>query len=47
MNLLENYDKIKNLQEQQEKSKNEIGIRKEINSILNDILEGKKETSFF
>lgn len=47
MNLLENYEKAKNLQEEQEKTKNEIETRKEINNILNDILEGKKETSFY
>jgi hypothetical protein len=47
MNLLENYEKVKNLQEQQEKIENEIEIRKDINNILNDILEGKKETSFW
>lgn len=47
MNLLENYEKVKNLQGQKEKIENEIEIRKEINNILNDILEGKKETSFY
>lgn len=47
MNLLENYEKLKNLQEQKEKTENEIEIRKEINGILNDILEGKKETNFY